>query len=152
MKKSERQAIIADIIKQNAIGTQNDLLDMLIARGVEATQATISRDIKEMRVVKQNNGSGEYVYSVPGVRENATATIRSMNLLLGAVEKTDIAMNTVVIKCHTGAAQAAAAALDSSDLTGVAGTLAGDDTIFILCYTEAQAEETKKKLDELFGF
>lgn len=152
MKKSERQAIIADIIKQNNIGTQNELLELLCAKGVEATQATISRDIKEMRVVKQNTPSGDYVYSVPGVREGSAGASKSMALLLGAVEKTDIAMNTIVVKCHPGAAQAAAAALDKTELTGVAGTIAGDDTIFILCYSEAQAAAAKAKLDELFGF
>lgn len=152
MKKSDRQAIIEKLIDENRIGTQNELLALLNANGVYATQATVSRDIKEMQVVKQNTSDGGYKYIIPRTKDNSPADKRYMTLLLGAVEKTDIALNTVVVKCHTGAAQAAAAALENIALTGVAGTIAGDDTMFILCYTEAEARLTKNMLDEMFGF
>jgi len=151
MKKSERQEIIARIIRQNSISTQNELIDLLLEAGVDATQATISRDIKDMCIVKQNTPDGGYRYSVPQAKETG-GNPKYMTLLLGAVESTDIAMNTVVLKCHTGAAQAAAAALENIELTGVAGTLAGDDTMFILCYSVEDAVATKETLDKLFEF
>ena len=75
-----------------------------------------------------------------------------MSILIGAAIGTDVAMNTVVVKCHVGTAQAACAALDSMGLQNVAGTLAGDDTIFVLCYSEESALKIKKKLDSLLGF
>ncbi len=149
--KKNRQELIAKIISENRVGTQEELLDMLLSLGVNATQATVSRDIKEMKIVKRANSLGEYRYTLPaaGGEQNST---RYMALLTGAVVKTDIAMNTVVVKCHEGAAQAACAAIDRLSLEGVAGTLAGDDTIFMLCYSVAAAQEVRRQLDALFGF
>ena len=149
--KKDRHTIIAELIENNVISTQEDLLRMLNAAGVNVTQATVSRDIKQMRIVKQAAASGVYKYCLPRARtddENA----KYMAILAGAVEHTDIAMNTVVVKCHAGTAQAACAALDSMDLPEVAGTIAGDDTIFVLCYTVEAAVDVRKKLDEMFGF
>ena len=74
-----------------------------------------------------------------------------MSILVGSAMHTDIAQNTVVLKCHVGTAQAACAALDSIGLEGVAGTLAGDDTIFILCYSASIAVNVRKKLDSILG-
>lgn len=149
--KKNRQSIIARLIEEKSIGTQEELLSQLLRMGVNVTQATVSRDIKEMRIVKRPDSAGEYRYCMP-VSSNEEHTQKYMNILLGSVVYTDIAMNTVVVKCHTGTAQGAAAALDYLELENTAGTLAGDDTIFILCYTEKAAEEVKTKLDELFGF
>ncbi len=132
--------MIARIIETNSVGTQEDLLALLLAAGVNVTQATVSRDIKEMRIVKHPGPDGEYKYCLPGEK------------LKGAVSSTDIAMNTVVVKCHAGTAQAACAALDSINLKNVAGTIAGDDTIFILCYTPSDAISVKEKIDSLFNF
>ena len=98
----------------------------------------------------QKNPTGEYKYCLPtsAPEENSS---KYMSILIGSAICTDIAMNTVVLKCHVGTAQAACAALDSMGLQGVAGTLAGDDTIFVLCYTEESAVKVKKKLDALLG-
>ena len=149
--KKDRHSIIAELIENNVISTQEDLLRMLNAEGVNVTQATVSRDIKQMRIVKQAAANGVYKYCLPKAKtddENA----KYMAILAGAVEHTDTAMNTVVVKCHAGTAQAACAALDSMDLPEAAGTIAGDDTIFVLCYTVEAAVEVRKKLDEMFGF
>ena len=149
--KKDRHTIIAELIENNVISTQEDLLRMLNAAGVNVTQATVSRDIKQMRIVKQAAANGVYKYCLPRSQtddENA----KYMAILAGAVEHTDIAMNTVVVKCHAGTAQAACAALDSMDLPEVAGTIAGDDTIFVLCYTPEAAVDVRKKLDDMFGF
>ncbi len=149
--KKNRQAIIARLIEENIISTQEELLQMLLEAGVNVTQATVSRDIKEMHIVKHPAPTGEYKYCLPtsAPEENSS---KYMSILIGAAVCTDIAMNTVVLKCHVGTAQAACAALDSMGLQGVAGTLAGDDTIFVLCYNEDVAGKIKKKLDVLLGF
>ena len=149
--KKNRQAIIARVIEENRIGTQEELLDILLKQGVNVTQATVSRDIKEMHIVKRTDASGEYKYCLPAAVHEQSAS-KYMSILLGSVVYTDIAMNTVVLKCHVGTAQAACAAVDSIGLADIAGTLAGDDTIFILCYSVEAAKKTKEKLDELFGF
>ncbi len=148
--KKNRQAIIARLIEENAISTQEELLEKLIEAGVNVTQATVSRDIKEMHIVKHPAPTGEYKYCLPtsAPEENSG---KYMSILIGAAVGTDVAMNTVVVKCHVGTAQAACAALDSMALRGVAGTLAGDDTIFVLCYTQEAAVKIKKKLDALLG-
>ncbi|MBQ2760268.1 MAG: arginine repressor [Clostridia bacterium] len=149
--KKNRQNLIAQLIEQNQISTQEELLEMLLNAGVNVTQATVSRDIKEMRIVKHPASSGEYKYCMPSAAGEENAS-KYMSILVGAAVSTDVAMNTVVVKCHAGTAQAACAALDSLDLEDVAGTLAGDDTIFILCYSVETAAVTKKKLDVIFGF
>lgn len=149
--KKNRQAIIARLIEEKSIGTQEELLSLLLAMGVNVTQATVSRDIKEMRIVKRPDSKGVYRYCLP-LSPGDGHTQKYMNILTGSVVLTDIAMNTVVVKCHSGTAQGAAAALDYIGLEDTAGTIAGDDTIFVLCYTETAARNVKAKLDELFGF
>ncbi len=148
--KKNRQAIIAKLIEENIISTQEELLQMLLEAGVNVTQATVSRDIKEMHIVKHPAPTGEYKYCLPTAAPEENSS-KYMSILIGAAVCTDIAMNTVVLKCHVGTAQAACAALDSMGLQGVAGTIAGDDTIFVLCYSEDVAGKIKKKLDVLLG-
>ena len=149
--KKDRHTIIEELIENNDVSTQEDLLRMLNAAGVNVTQATVSRDIKQMRIIKQAAPDGSYKYCLPKARSGAE-NAKYMAILAGAVEHTDVAMNTVVVKCHAGTAQAACAALDSMDLPEVAGTIAGDDTIFALCYTPEAALAARKRLDEIFGF
>ena len=149
--KKDRQSLIAKIITENRVGTQEELLDMLLALGVNATQATVSRDIKEMKIVKRADAGGEYRYSMPAQTAEPSRS-KYMAILTGAAVATDVAMNTVVLKCHSGTAQAACVAIDQLGLPDVAGTLAGDDTIFILCYTAEAAAALKGRLDAIFGF
>lgn len=149
--KKNRQALIAKMIRENSISTQEELLALLLAAGVTVTQATVSRDIKEMHIVKRPDAAGNYRYCLPAAAHEQSSS-KYMSILLGSVVYTDVAMNTVVLKCHVGTAQAACAAVDYIGLEDVAGTLAGDDTVFILCYTLEAAAATKEKLDRLFGF
>ena len=149
--KKDRQSLIARIITENRVGTQEELLEMLLALGVNATQATVSRDIKEMKIVKRADAGGEYRYSMPAETAEPSRS-KYMAILTGAAVATDVAMNTVVLKCHAGTAQAACVAIDQLGLPDVAGTLAGDDTIFILCYTVEAAAALKGRLDAIFGF
>lgn len=146
--KKNRQAVIAKIIEENTVTTQDELITLLTAEGFDITQATVSRDIKEMRISKRSGADGVYKYCMPATKPKEHSK-KYMSILTGAAVSTDIAMNIVVLKCHAGTAQAACAALDSIGLDKTAGTLAGDDTIFILCYTPADALEVKSFLDNI---
>jgi transcriptional regulator of arginine metabolism len=148
--KKNRQTVIAELIEENSIGTQEELLDRLLKMGINVTQATVSRDIKELRIVKRAASDGEYRYFLPS-RLPAENTSKYMSILVGSAISTDVAQNIVILKCHVGTAQAACAALDSMGLEGVAGTIAGDDTIFVACYTSSNALAVKKKLDSILG-
>lgn len=132
--KNRRQEKILELIAVADVDTQEGLQQMLAGCGYSVTQATISRDIRELRLVKAQSPHGGYRYIAP---DN---TVIRRTLLTDTVVQVDYAMNTVVIKCHTGMAQAACAALDTMEHSEIVGTLAGDDTIFILTRSEASAQ------------
>ena len=142
MVKKQRQDKIIEIIQNNEISTQEMLKLYLEAVGINVTQATLSRDINELNLKKESNGV--YKYSVP--LKNLT---ECPAILRDAITEILYAMNTVVIKCHTGMAQAACATLDKMQCTGIVGTLAGDDTIFVLMPDTASAEKFCSSLREM---
>ncbi|MCM1226878.1 MAG: arginine repressor [Clostridium sp.] len=141
--KNKRQYKILDIIKLHDVETQEMLQGLLSEYGFKVTQATVSRDIKELKLVKKMNKNGIYRYEAPV--ENQF----KQNIFADTVTSIDYAVNTVVIKCHNGMAQAACAALDSMNYGGIVGTIAGDDTIFVLMRTEAEAKKLVKTFKEL---
>jgi len=141
--KAKRHSEILDIISKSDVCTQEELQLRLCEKGFNVTQATVSRDIRELNLVKRLSGSGVYKYSLPSSR-----TVKR-SIIAEAIIKVDYAMNTVVLKCHSGMAQAACAEIDSMELHGVVGTLAGDDTIFILMKTEHEAEKLSGNLNEI---
>lgn len=143
--KKRRQAKILEIISSNDIETQEQLQSMLLGSGYEVTQATISRDIKELRLVKELSSNGRYVYST-GQKNNDSITKRTGGIFNESIIHIDYALNTVVIKCFTGMANAACATIDSMNLDEIVGTIAGDDTIFILCRSEETAKIFTSKL------
>ena len=128
--KPGRQSVILDIITHQNIETQRQLQEALLERGVKSTQATLSRDIKDMRLVKELGPSGSYRYTVSGRSDNDDAKQRLQKILRESVISYNTAMNILVIKTLPGMAQAAASALDSMHLQDVVGTIAGDDTVF----------------------
>lgn len=137
--KTRRHAVILQLIKENDIETQEDLMRYLSNEGFAVTQATVSRDIKELRLVKSLSGNGKYRYST--VKENRTdISSKFYSLFTGSVVKIDTAQNILVIKCLTGMAQAVCASMDTLEFEGVVGTLAGDDTILCICKTNKDAE------------
>lgn len=148
--KKERQAKLIELISAHAIETQEELQKKLIASGFDVTQATVSRDIKELRVVKMLDGNGIYRYAV-GRDGNGAKTLKYRDLFAHSVISVAYSMNDVVIKCHSGMAQGACAALDMMYCDNVLGTLAGDDTIFVITKTEADAEILCKKLKEFIA-
>lgn len=146
--KKRRQAKILEIISSNDIETQEELQELLLSFGYDVTQATISRDIKELRLVKDLSSKGRYVYST-GKKHNENITHRAGGIFNETIISIDCALNTVVIKCFSGMANAACAAIDSMNHDEILGSIAGDDTIFILCRTEEAALAFTNKLRSL---
>jgi transcriptional regulator of arginine metabolism len=150
MSKNERQARLLQLIREKEIGTQEELAAVLNAAGMDVTQATVSRDIKELGLIKVTTGSGQQRY-VPMDRSGEVASGRLMKVFAEAVIQLDTAMNLVIIKSLPGMAQACASALDSMQLAGVAGCVAGDDTVFVATHSVEQAETLHRTLNDLAG-
>ena len=130
--KSERQAKILEIIASKEVETQEQLLLELKNAGYDTTQATVSRDIKELRVVKELTSFGTYRYTT-SVREGAgTFSARLNTIFRECITSYDYAQNMVIIKTMPGLASAAASAVDAMNMSVVVGTLAGDDTVFLV--------------------
>lgn len=140
--------MILRLISEYDIATQEELLEKLRENGFDATQATVSRDIKELRLVKQMNKKGSYSY-VEGKSETEEYLSKFNVIFSHSVISSDYAGNMVVIKCHTGMAQAACATFENMQWEGLVGTIAGDDTIFALCRTEALAVELKESIERM---
>lgn len=137
--KKKRLVKILEIIADNPVTTQEELQDMLQKSGYDVTQATVSRDIKELSLVKGKDNNGVYRYMPP--KESVEIRVEYMNIFLSAAISVDYAVNDVVIFCHTGMANAACAALDKMHFPGVIGTLAGDDTILLIARNQQVAEQ-----------
>lgn len=146
--RKDRQSSIVALIEQESISTQDELMQRLKENGYEVTQATISRDIKELKLIKKVGPDGKSIYSVNGSASVGT-TAKYNSILEGAIISVDYAINMCVIKTHAGMANAACASFDSMNLEGVLGTIAGDDTIFVLCSDEANAASVTSQIKKL---
>ncbi len=149
MKKSRHEKI-KELINKFPIETQDELLKYLKREGFDVTQATVSRDIKELRLVKSLDQNEIYRYMIPK-SEDVSAKMNYSEIFHKAVLSIDYAMNDVVIKCHTGMANAACAAIDYMDFDSVVGTIAGDDTIFVITRNESEAQKLCSELSDLIG-
>ena len=130
--KSQRQAKIMEIITNRDIETQEHLLQELNKAGFRSTQATISRDIKELRIVKELTSFGTYRYTTATSEVGGTFSSKLNTIFRQCVTRFDYAQNMVVIHTRPGLASAAASAVDAMNMGVVVGTLAGDDTVFIV--------------------
>jgi transcriptional regulator of arginine metabolism len=130
MAKNERQESILRLIRSKDICTQEELVSELVAQGLVITQATVSRDIKDLGIIKVTSVSGTSKYSVLD-RTGDAAPGRMLYVFSQSVIGCECAMHLVVIKTLPGMAQAAASALDSIHLQGIIGSIAGDDTVFV---------------------
>ena len=148
--KTERHRKILELISDNAVTTQEELMAMLSDAGFRVTQATVSRDIKELRLVKTLSRSGKYRYST-GSDTISDMSSKFYSLFSDSVLSVEAAQNMLVVRCMTGMAQAVCASLDSMHWPGFVGTLAGDDTIFIVCRTEGDALETQEEFRKLIN-
>lgn len=143
--KTRRHNEIFKIIENFNVDRQETLQKYLQHSGFNVTQATVSRDIKELQLVKRLSEDGVYKYALPDT------TKPKRGILADIVSTVDYAMNTVVVKCHTGMAQAACAEIDSMSFSEIIGTLAGDDTIFILLKNESEAINFVNKLRNMIA-
>ncbi len=148
--KTRRHAKILELIKENDIDTQEELLIFLREGGFDVTQATVSRDIKELRLVKALSRNGQYRYSTGG-ENTGDISSKFYSLFSDSVKTVESSMNMVVVKTQTGMAQAVCASMDSIYWQGFVGTLAGEDTIFIVCTDESTAKETEEGFRKLIG-
>ncbi len=137
-----RQDAILRIIAAHDVTTQEMLCELLCKEGFAVTQATVSRDIRQLKLQKKQNAAGIRCYA-----RSAAAAAAPSNLLADVVMRVDHAMNTVVVICHAGSAQAACAVLDRLQLDAVVGTIAGDDTIFLLTRSEQSAVQLVNLLE-----
>lgn len=145
--KSSRHSKILEIINEHPIETQDELLSRLKTEGYKVTQATISRDIKDLRLVKTLGSDGKYRYTEA---QASSSDIRSNfdQLFMSSVVSMDLAQNIVVIKTLSGMANAVCAALDSTGNSAIVGTIAGDDTIFVACRTDEHARSLVSTLKQ----
>ena len=130
--KGQRQAKIMEIISNQNIETQEQLQAALLKEGYRCTQATISRDIKEMRIVKELTSLGTYRYTTTGNEISGTFSSRLNTIFRECVVGYDYAQNIIVIRTMPGLAAAAGSAIDAMNLSTVVGSLAGDDTVMVV--------------------
>ena len=149
--KSKRLNDIVDIILSNDIGTQEMLLTHLKERGYNVTQATVSRDINALSLIKITTGTG-FKYALPKRAEALIGESRGLfdELIISSIISIDHALNTVCIKCKSGMAQAVCARIDMAQPKNTVGTLAGEDTIFVLMRTENDAAILTSELNSLY--
>lgn len=137
-----------EIIRSQTVGTQEELLLRLCESGYSVTQATVSRDINALRLVKVPDGSGGYKYAETGLKGSAGKS-RFLAMFTENVSSVARGQNIVCVKCLTGMAQAVCASLDSVGRENIVGTLAGEDTIFVLCKTEKDAEVLADEMQKM---
>lgn len=146
--KNTRHRKILEIIRKYDIDTQEALIGRLREAGFPVTQATVSRDIRQLRLVKVSGSGGGYKYAESG-GETALNSDRFLRLFADSVASVARGQNIVCVKCVNGMAQAVCASLDSLNRENIVGTLAGEDTIFVLCRTEKDAESLTEELRRL---
>ncbi len=146
--KSGRQKAILEIINQYEIDTQDELVKKLKEKGFEVTQATISRDMKQLQLIKVPASNGKQKYAASNV-ESPNAVNKYMRVLADGIISVDSAGNILVIKTGSGLAMAVAAAVDSLKIDGILGSIAGDDTIMCVVKETEQIEQIKNRLNQL---
>ncbi|WP_106497189.1 transcriptional regulator AhrC/ArgR [Lentibacillus sp. Marseille-P4043] len=144
MSKIQRHIKIRELITENDIETQDELVDELKNLGFNVTQATVSRDIKELHLVKVPTGTGVYKYSLPAdQRFNPLDKLK--RLIMDAFVKIDHASHFIILKTLPGNAHAIGVLIDNLDWEEIMGTICGDDTCLIICRTETESETIKNR-------
>lgn len=143
--KTKRHRKILEIIKENIVGTQEELADMLKAEGFNVTQATVSRDIKELALIKITAGNDQYRYSLP--TEITVSETRLRFMLKEFVLNYAASGNILVVRTAPGNANAVASALDNAQWGEILGSVAGDDTILVIARTEEEIPNIINKLE-----
>ncbi len=148
--KSQRQAKILEIIEKYEVGTQEELIRRLKDDGYDVTQTTVSRDIRQLKLVKGLTSSGEYRYLYPSARKEQAPPPVLNSALADSVLKVEAAQNILVVKTSPGMANAVAVCIDTIEHPYIVGSVAGDDTVLLILKDNTTAIDIEKKLKEVF--
>lgn len=148
MKKKLRQETLLDVISRYEVETQDELIERLSECGIRVTQATVSRDIRELKIAKMTTGKGKYRYVLPR-QTDRTNGMRFSAALTDSIVSIQNASNLVVVKTYPGLANAVAVGIDHMNLSQVLGCVAGDDTILIVMQDDAVAVALVNRIREL---
>ena len=149
--KSQRQHIIEKLLAERSVGDHGELVDLLASEGVEASQASVSRDLDELGAVKLRAG-GRTVYAIPEIATQRTVPLEALRRVCGDwVVGVEHSRNIVVLTTPPGSAHVVASAIDRSDSGDVIGTVAGDDTILVVAASHTSGESVAEYFEELAG-
>jgi transcriptional regulator of arginine metabolism len=151
LAKSQRQHRIARLLEQHAVSGQSQLVELLAAEGVVATQGTVSRDLDEMGAVKVRMAGGDLVYAVPEFEERIEPEEHLKRVFGEWVVEVANSANLVVVRTPPGSAHVVASAIDRAGLSDIVGTVAGDDTILVVATEDAGGAKVAKRLSTLAG-
>ena len=147
--KSERQQRIRELIVEFDIETQDEMMNRLREEGFAVTQATVSRDMREMKLTKVLDASGRYRYANAPERHHVTGNTHLSDTMIASITGVDYSMNNVVIKTYPGMAQAVASGLDAMNMNEVIGCVAGDDTIIVVTRDMAGAATVSERIEDM---
>jgi transcriptional regulator of arginine metabolism len=152
LSKAQRQHRIIQFIEQSAVTSQQQVVQLLADSGVEATQATVSRDLEEIGAVKVRSAGGESVYAVPELPKDRVAPEDHLRRVLGDwVVEVNSSGNLVIVRTPPGSAHVVASALDRAGLAEILGTVAGDDTILVVAVEDVGGAKVAARLSTLAG-
>lgn len=152
LTKPQRQHRIQRLLEDHAVSTQEQLVALLAADGVDATQATVSRDLEDMGAIKVRVPGGETVYAVPALPKDAVAPDDHLRRVFSEwVVEVAHSYNTVVLRTPPGSAHVVGSALDRAGLPDVLGTVAGDDTLFLVVAESSTGEAVARRLADIAG-
>ena len=152
LSRVARQHRVAQILEKSAVSSQQQLVELLAEAGVDATQATVSRDLEEIGAVKVRAAGGESVYAVPDLPTDRVAPEDHLRRVLGEwVVEVSASANLVVVRTPPGSAHVVASALDRAGLPDILGTVAGDDTILVVAMEDVGGQRLAERLSSLSG-
>lgn len=147
--KRYRYNKIKEIVQSQSIETQEELANALLSEGIEVTQATVSRDIKELMLIKIPTGDGHYRYALSPEENVVLSRSRINRLFQDSIIRVDSALNQIVLHTIPGSASAVAFSVDHAKWSEVIGTLAGDDTILLICRSVEEVDSVLKRIADL---
>ena len=146
--KSQRHARILELVSKYEIETQEDMMSRLQSEGFKVTQATVSRDLKELKLTKTLTARGTYRYAVNTARQH-TGSMKLNNAMVDSIIQVDYSLNNVVIKTYPGLANAVASGVDALNMHSILGCVAGDDTIMIVVRDIESARDISERIRHL---
>lgn len=146
--KNKRQEKILELIAKYEIETHDEMINKLREDGYNVTQATISRDLRELKLTKVLTSRGTYKYTVNNARHHAN-NVKFNNAVVDSIVSVDYAGNNIVLKTYPGMAQAVASSVDALSVESILGCVGGDDTIIIVTRDEESSAEISEKIKEL---